>query len=370
MEIKPAESLRRRRRRVRKLDRRLIRLLTERLALTNRIGQTKLALGRPIMDQAAEAAVMDRALRTGCAQGLPGDLVRSLFQTIIAGSRFEQQKIYDAARARKPERILIVGGAGEMGKWFAAFLRRRGHRVAIYDLKKRGPRSRACRTLEDGLRKTDLVLISVPLDRIAVILGRLAELRFPGIVCDIASIKGHIAGALGSARQRGLKVTSIHPLFGPGTRDLDRKTVCLCPCGSRRADQRIRDLFRGPEIRLVSLSLEEHDRLISYVLGLSHVVNLIFGAVLVRSRRSFRRFDRVASTTFRRQVGTARSVLDEDPRLYYAIQRLNPDRARLYSDLEKTARRVTRIVASGRESEFIRLMESGRKWLSAGRPRR
>jgi len=370
MEMKPAESLRRLRRRVRRLDGGMIRLLTERLALTNRIGKTKLALGRPILDQAAEAAIMERALRTGCARGLPADLVRSLFQTIIAGSRFEQQKIYDAARTRKPERILIVGGAGAMGKWFAAFLRRRGHRVAIYDLKKRSSKSRTGRTLEDGLRKTGLVLISVPLDRVAVILDRLAELRFPGIVCDIASIKGHIAVTLRSARRRGLKVTSIHPLFGPGTRDLDRKTVCLCPCGSRRADERIRGLFRGPEIRLVSLSLEEHDRLISYVLGLSHVINLVFGAVLVRGRRSFRRLDRIASTTFRRQVGTARSVLDEDPRLYYAIQRLNPHRVRLYSDLEKTARRVTRLVASGRESEFIRLMKAGRKWLSAGRPRR
>lgn len=367
--MKKTALVRRLRRRVQKLDGRLIRLLSERIVLTNRIGKMKLDLSRPILDAGAEAAVMERALRTGCARGLPADLIRSLFQAIIAGSRLEQQKIYDAAPTRRPERILIVGGAGEMGKWFAAFLERRGHRVAIYDPKTRGSKFRSYPTLEAGLKDSELVLVSVPLDQVCGVIDRLADLRFPGVVCDIASIKGHIAGSLRSALRRGIKVTSIHPLFGPGSRDLDRKTVCLCPCGSRRADDRMRALFRDPEIQLVALSLEEHDRLISYVLGLSHLINLIFGEVLVRSGRPFRRFARIASTTFRRQAGTAQSVLGEDPRLYFAIQRLNPYQARLYAELEKTARRITRIVASNRESEFVRLMRSGRDWLSAKRPR-
>jgi chorismate mutase/prephenate dehydrogenase len=360
-------TIRRLRRRVRGLDRKMIRLLAERFSLTNRIGAVKLDLGHPILDTKTEAAVMKHLLRTGRSCGLQTDLVRSVFQTIIAGSRYEQQKIYDAAPARKPENILIIGGAGNMGRWFAGFLSRRGHQVSVYDPNRRGIKFRAHRTLADGTRYSSLVLISIPLDRVGGIIERLADRNYPGIVCDIASIKGHIKGSLVSARQRGLAITSIHPLFGPGTRSLDRKTICLCECGCRRADNRIRALFRGPEIRLVSLSLADHDRLISYVLGLSHLINIIFGELLVQSGIPYRRFAKIASTTFLRQVGTAQSVLRENSRLYFAIQRLNPYQHRLYADLEKTARRVMELIISGRESEFIRLMKSGRDWLNRNR---
>jgi len=369
MEMKDTSPIRRLRRQVSGLDRKMIRLLVERLRLTNRIGAIKLDLGRPIRDIKTEAAVMKRALRTGRSCGLQADLAQSVFQTIIAGSRFEQQKIYDTAPAQKSEKILIIGGAGKMGQWLAAFLNRRGHRVGIYDPKNSRSGFRSYRTLAAGIRGSSLALICVPLEQVAIVIDRLAGLGYPGIVCDIASIKGHIAAALRSARRGGLKITSIHPLFGPGIRSLDRKTVCLCGCGCRQADNRIRALFRGPEIRLVRLNLDEHDRLISYVLGLSHIINIIFAELLVRSGDPYRRFANVASTTFRRQTDTAQSVLRENPRLYYSIQRLNPNQKRLYADLEKTVRHVTDVIVSGRESEFIRLMKSGRAWLSNARPR-
>jgi chorismate mutase/prephenate dehydrogenase len=288
---------------------------------------------------------------------------------MIAGSKYEQQKIYDAAPARKKENILVVGGGGGMGKWLTTFLHRRGHQVSVYDPNRRGMKYRAYRTLETGFRNSSLALICVPLDRVGPVVDRLAERDYPGVVCDIASIKGHVAGSLRAAGKRGLAITSIHPLFGPGTKSLDRKTICLCSCGSRRADERIRALFHGPEIRLVAVSLEDHDRLISYVLGLSHFVNLIFGEVLVRSGYPYRLLAMVASTTFQRQVETAQSVLRENPGLYYAIQRLNPFRDRLYADLIKTTRRVTEIVASGRKSEFARFMKNGRGWLASKRSR-
>jgi chorismate mutase/prephenate dehydrogenase len=368
MAMTETATIRRLRRQVNAMDQKLIRLLGKRFSLTNRIGARKRYLGRSIRDVKTEAAVMKRALRTGRRAGLQTDLIQSVFQTIIAGSRHEQQKLFNAAPVPRPERILVIGGAGDMGRWLVAFLARRGHRVAVYDPKCRSAGFRTGMTLDAGVRNSDLVLISVPLDQVGSIIDRLAKDRYHGIVCDIASVKGHILKSLRSARRQGLAITSIHPLFGPGVRSRDQKTICLCACGCRRADNRIRALFRDPEIAFLSLNLNEHDRLISYVLGLSHLVNIVFGELLVRSGYSCRRFEKIASTTFRRQLDTARSVLCENPRLYYAIQRLNPYRNRLYADLDKNVRRVTKIILGRREAKFIRLMDSGRDWLSSARP--
>ena len=60
---------------------------------------------------------------------------------------------------------------------------------------------------------------------------------------------------------------------------------------------------------------------------------------------------------------TARSVINENPYLYYAIQRLNPFKDDLYRSLQEEMSRISRIVLEGREEDFIEILEQAREWL-------
>ena len=72
------------------------------------------------------------------------------------------------------------------------------------------------------------------------------------------------------------------------------------------------------------MPVEEHDELMSYVLGLSHAVNIAFFEALRQSGKGYDDLNRAASTTFRRQVETSRDVASENSQLYFEIQHLNP----------------------------------------------
>ena len=70
------------------------------------------------------------------------------------------------------------------------------------------------------------------------------------------------------------------------------------------------------------MSIENHDYAISYVLGLSHMVNIAFAKVLASSEGERESLPELSSTTFKDQLNVAKRVTDENPHLYYEIQHL------------------------------------------------
>ena len=71
------------------------------------------------------------------------------------------------------------------------------------------------------------------------------------------------------------------------------------------------------------MGLDEHDRLIAYVLGLSHALNIAFFTALADSGEAAPRLARLSSTTFDSQLDVASRVAAESPDLYFEIQSLN-----------------------------------------------
>ena len=116
-------------------------------------------------------------------------------------------------------------------------------------------------------------------------------------------------------------------------------------------------------MKLVRLTLDEHDRIASYVLGLSHFINVLFAAALSDSGLRYEQMRDVGSTTFASQMATTATVIRENPELYYAIQRYNPYTPTLYEGLKKTLDSITGWVQSENRDAFVACMKTGRDWL-------
>jgi len=339
--------------RISEIDGGILRLVAERLEVARAIGKQKRAAGVPLRDYDMERRVLDRAADTAAGLDLPSDMARLLMQGLITASRAEQERLSYATYSGEAGHIAIVGGRGKMGRWLADFLQNQGHRVTVID---RG----------DGTPwETDapIVLLATPPEAVPDLVDGFASARFSGVVCDISSLKGHLAEPIRRAVASGLAVTSIHPMFGPSTRTLSDKVVCVCDCGRPDATAKVVDLFAATAATLVPLSFEGHDRVIAHVLGMSHLINLLFAKVLAAGSERFGDLNRVGSTTFHAQVDTARTVLGEDPDLYFAIQRLNQFTPELYETVRREFDELATWVTTGDRDRFAEMMEVSRRWL-------
>jgi chorismate mutase/prephenate dehydrogenase len=196
----------------------------------------------------------------------------------------------------------------------------------------------------------------------------LAVRRPPGIIFDVGSLKTPLRPGLAALRDAGCRVTSIHPMFGPDTELLSGRHVIFVDAGNREALEVAQALFASTMAEQVVMSLDEHDRLIAYVLGLSHALNIAFFTALAESGEAAPRLAQLSSTTYDAQVDVATKVSGENPQMYFEIQRLNEYGRESLQALRGSVERLWQAVSNGDEADFVGLMQRGREYL-AGRIR-
>ncbi|MBN8280597.1 MAG: prephenate dehydrogenase/arogenate dehydrogenase family protein [Gammaproteobacteria bacterium] len=159
----------------------------------------------------------------------------------------------------------------------------------------------------------------------------------------------------------------MHPMFGPDTDLLSGRHVLFLDAGCPEATTEASQLFGSTMAAQIRMDIEEHDRLIAYVLGLSHAVNIAFFTALADSGETVPRLADISSTTFDAQLQIAGRVAEENPHLYFAIQKDNPFGVAVLDELRTAVGRIADVVRSGDEAGFVRLMEQGRSYLARRR---
>lgn len=352
------------RREIERLDGLLLRLLGERLQRVRQAGRLKQRLGLPIRDYRLEAEVLRRYRAGAHPLGIEESLAEAFARRVIEASVFLQEPRPRAVRPSRRE-ILIVGGAGKMGSWLADFLAAQGHAVSIHD--PAGPlRGFPLEAdLRRGLAGAEVVVLATPMAAGRSLYGEIVRQHPPGLLFDIFSLKSPILPLIRRAVRGGLRTASVHPLFGPDARTLAGRVVAVCDCGDRRAARDAEALFSGTALTITRIPVERHDELMQYVLGLSHLVSLLFFWTAVRSGKSFAELDALSSTTFQKQVRTAREVASESPLLYHEIQHLNRHSPALFRLLRRSLLEIERAALDPDPRAFVALMEGGRRYFPA-----
>ena len=84
------------------------------------------------------------------------------------------------------------------------------------------------------------------------------------------------------------------------------------------------EIFQPTMAERVVMGLDEHDRLIAYVLGLSHALNIAFFTALAESGEAAPRLARMSSTTSIVPVATARARSEPESSATSASARTTP----------------------------------------------
>lgn len=347
------------------VDSELIELATRRQQLVSDIGRIKKRHGGQLRDFRREREVLDGARRAAEAKGLDPGLAEDLFQRLIEASLTRQEKErLRLGRHGHGQRALVIGGAGRMGRWLAAFLDGQGFDVLIADPSTEANGDTRFADWREAPTDVAVIAIAAPLRISAEVLGELAQRPLDALVFDIGSLKSPLEPALRAAAEAGLRVCSVHPMFGPDTQLLSEKHVLLMDVGNAEAVEAVRSLFADTLAELVVLDLEEHDRLMAPVLGLSHALSIVFFTALADSGVPAERLARLSSTTFDRQLAIARGVAGENPDLYFEIQSLNRHGAGVREVLLQAVQTLIHAIESDDAEAFRHLMARGNEYLS------
>jgi len=345
-----------------RLDGEILELIARRLEAARQVGEIKSAMRIPIRDFPVEARVKDRFVNTCQSLGVDSELGRELAVMLIEHAVRLQTGLRDLSTKRGSGRAVVVGGLGKMGRWLSNYLHATGHHVKIVDTAEDASDFEIVGSLSAAVVGADIIALALPIPAIAPVLDGLDPGRATGLIFDIASLKTPIIPALRGAAARGLRVASLHPMFGPDAEHLIGRNLIFCDCGAAGAVAEARTLFEGVGANLVELPLDEHDRRMGYVLGLAHLVSILYGRVLAGSGLDFAELGRVASTTFGKQNATALDVMRESPDLYFDIQHLNASGPELAARLREGLDEILGAVEAGDRARFRAIMDAGRAY--------
>lgn len=225
-------------------------------------------------------------------------------------------------------KIAIVGAGGKMGSLFTRYFANK-HDVYAYDKDRES--IRGYNLIEvDELHKMDVVIIAVPLEHTGRVIDDIARyMSKDSRLIEISSIKHYSYRSLIRAKRYGIKVSSIHPLFGEGLQSFDGAKIILIPINDDDHEF-IKGLFEEAEI--IEMDVKEHDKSMAIVLGLIHLSNFVIAKTIVNE--DYNRLKEIGGTTFRLQSVLLEGIMNDPPSLSIPLM-INPSMKRYAKKFKK-----------------------------------
>ena len=335
------------------VDREIVGLVAKRLDLASQVGLEKERLGLPLRDDKAEEQVHARLSTEVAKRGISPSLGAGLARLLIEESVRRQAGVFPPAPVN--QRVLVVGGAGCMGRWLCRYLRSRGCDVVVNDIA--GPLEGFAfePDLQNGVQEADVIAVSVPMSVSAEVLRSIAAMKPKALLFDVCSLKAPIADELRAMGRSGLRIASVHPLFGPNLCPPSSGNITFSDCGNSKAVLEARELFRASGASFVDVSLDHHDEAMAFLLGLSQLCLLTFARCVAESPFDLAGLKGFAGTTFSRLSIAAAGLLADPPTLLRDIQALNPHTPLIHRRIRETLDEWQNATAS-KGADFLRLI--------------
>jgi prephenate dehydrogenase/chorismate mutase len=341
------------------LDGAIMALLARRMEVAKEIGLNKRKDGVGIRDASREDAVVRDAAERAKALGIREEVATSVMNAIIEEAVQAQLEHCDA---RLKGRRAVIIGAGRMGAWTARFLSNRGATVSIFDPRGSLEGYVNLDSIDQGSRDADIVVVASPLGTAKEDLRDLLSAGTPGVVFDLCSVKTHLKDSLLDGVSRGFKITSVHPMFGPGSVTPRGQNVIVCGCGCAEADLFAVELFESAGAAVVQIPLEDHDRVIARVLGAPHLCALLFGLTVSTTGMTPDELAAVQGPSFSTLSRLAGNISRESKRVYHDIQRLNPCTADIVTAMERALAELKEASLKDDPAGFGKVMDDERKF--------
>ena len=253
----------------------------------------------------------------------------------------------------KPRRVTVIGGRGQMGRFFVQQLSSSGHYVDVFGRDDWG-------NARQLLGKADLVIVSVPIEQTVEIIEKTARyLSASTTLVDLTSIKTPIVQAM--LDWHSGPVLGLHPMFGPGMDSFLSQNVVVCPGRQQQAYQWFLDFIDSKGGKLIWSTPQEHDRMMAIVQAIRHFSTFGLGAFLAEEEIDLSRTLEFASPPYRMQLDLVTRLFAGDASLYLNVMLLK-ERPQIISRLAATYNRLAELLEKSDRTSLVEEFEIARSF--------
>jgi len=255
------------------------------------------------------------------------------------------------------KKLGIIGAGGKMGQWFTKYFITKGFEVIGFD--QENPISEKAvikaSSLVGAVLTADYVLLCTPTRRTPEIIRLIAkEMKRGTFLIEISSQKSKTIAALAKIPAK-INPICIHPMFGPNTKKIEGQNIIIIPVKDGKNELTIaKSLFPGANF--VTIDSNEHDKKIAVILGLTHLVNLVFASVISKDEK-VHLTEKMAGTTYRAQKILAETIMTESPELIETII-ANPEIRRFAEEFWRDIGRLLTDVQEGKTEEVVNYVKA------------
>lgn len=340
------------RQKIDEIDSQLVELLSKRAKITAQVGQYKSQVGLPIYVPEREAELIAKRRAEAEQQNVSPILVEDLLRRIMRESYHTQNVDYLCTNPQI-KKIVVVGGAGALGRVFVDMFTRSGYSVQLLE-------QNDWPNAEVILSDAGLVLVAVPIKLTESIISKLTHLPSNCVLVDITSTKQKPLAAM-MAVHKG-PVLGLHPMFGPDVPSLVKQVVVVCHGRHGEQYEWLLQQIRIWGGVLQQTTAKEHDDAMVFIQVMRHFCSFVFGAHLAGENPPLERLIALSSPIYRLELAMVGRLFAQDSGLYADIIFNNADSVALLKRFIGRFEQAVNLVETGDKGEFIKQFSEIGSW--------
>ena len=289
------------------VDKKMLDLLTQRLALVEKVGEVKSEHGLPIYVPEREAAMLASRRQEAEKIGVPPQLIEDILRRTMRESYASEKD--SGFKCLNPElrSVVIVGGNGQLGGLFGRMFKLSGYEVKILD-------SQDWDKADEILDNAGLAVVTVPIHLTEGVIAKLGNLPIDCILCDLTSIKSKPLQAMMNIHQG--PVVGLHPMFGPDIPSLAKQVIVYSDGRGSESYQWLLNQFGIWGASLCQMDAAEHDHGMTLIQALRHFTSYAYGLHLSKENPNIDQILKLSSPIYRLEIAMVGRLFAQDPNLY------------------------------------------------------
>jgi len=335
------------------IDSQLVQLLAKRRKVTTRVGKLKSDAGMPIFVPEREALLLNRHRENAEKLGLSADLVEDILRSLMRDSYTSQDANGYRCINTDCNKVVIIGGAGQLGRVFVDLFTRSKYSVSILE-EHDWPQSNKI------LLNADVVIVAVPIRWTSTIIQKLSNLPKKCILADFTSIKEVPLNEM--MKVHAGPVLGLHPMFGPDVSNLIKQTIIVCDGRNSEEYQWLLEQFQVWGAKTYEVNADAHDKAMSMVQVMRHFSTIAYGYHLMSEDANLSQLVEMSSPIYRLELIMVGRLFAQNPILYSDIIFANPENIAMMKRFALRFLELLENVEQGDKEAFVTIFKQVSDW--------